>query len=243
MLLNPSTLRIHRHKEGYALCQEGEVIETPAGRQLTHASRRFIRYMRAHLEASQYLSPSHLNPFSLYCTQKDFVETGHDLLLNNMEVVLEDDLLLYRENGPEQVGQFESWSPVLEFLEENDEKLPRARFGLPESFVSLVEWQYRMLTPAQRTGVINLRKLHKPGVLLPMMLVMQRCSASEYAEALLAAQASHPRIFSVEWDSHLDNYIALKDDATVILEYLLHYETPLPAATAFSLPTQQPIYA
>jgi len=90
-------------------------------------------------------------------------------------------------------------------------------------FKSLVKDLYCSLHPEQKTVVISLFSVHRSGVLLPLMLVLGRCSGEEYGDALLSAVGAHPMVFEPEWDEYRKNLIPIRNDAYIGLEYIAHY--------------------
>jgi hypothetical protein len=239
--IDPHTLTIIEREGKYILYTGDEPIVTPGGLPVTHTSIRLLNHIRRELAAHRTLDATRFGAYSIYSTQREFIERGEDAILKNFDHVLLHDPLLYRSAGPEQIDQLYHWYFVLDFLEAGDCALPSLPFGPCEDiniegegadedfrenfhkFTELVHREYAALSPEQRTLIINLCNIHQAGVLLPLMLITGRCSGEEYGEALLAAHAVHPATWEANWTEYGRSLRALREDAYTALEYVAHY--------------------
>ena len=237
--IDPITLQISGDSsEGFVLMAARVPLETPGGHPVGHPSTRLLEHILREIAAHQSADPGRLGPYSFYSTQMDFVEHGQDVILNDFENIFWQDPLLHRGAGPEQMNQFHYWYFVSNFLREADCELPVVPFekgfyseAHRENFERVSAYvlsTYSALPAESRTLIINLRKIHGAGILLPLMLITGRCSGEEYGEALLGAQFVHPSLAAwgigdPDWDAFKENLQAIKQDAYTALEYSAHY--------------------
>jgi hypothetical protein len=85
---------------------------------------------------------------------------------------------------------------------------------------ALVQQTYAGLTVAQRTGVISLFNRHDCGVLLPMMVVMGRCSSSTYVEAMCMAQMAHPLFDMMDWAEYRTQFRFCEAEVQAVRDYI-----------------------
>lgn len=239
--INPHILTIIERDGQYMLCARDEPIVTPGGLPVAHTSIRLLHHIRRELAAHRTLDATRFGAYSIYATQREFIERGEDPILKNFDHMLLHDPLLNRSAGPEQLDQLYYWYFVLDFLEAGDCALPALPYrscedidiagegtdaGFRENFhkvTELVRREYVALSSEQRTLIINLYNIHEAGVLLPLMLITGHCSGEEYGEALLAAHADHPAAWEAHWAEYGRNLRALREDAYTALEYIAHY--------------------
>lgn len=243
--VDPNQVRVTGNEGDYTLLLGCEPLLTPAGRPVAHSSRRLLEHIRRDLTTHDTLDVTRFGPYSIYCTQKDFVEEGQDMLAGHIEAALLADLVMYRVPGPEQVDQLKRWYFVLNYLEAAGCWLPALPMCPPEGTVvddDVLAWlpddlqsemrriaqvvgaDYEDLPPERRALVINLFNIHHSGVLLPLMLVTGRCSGEEYAEAVIAAEAWLPHTFGdADWNEYGEALSSLRSDAYMAMEYAAHY--------------------
>ncbi len=149
------------------------------------------------------LDPSRIGPYSFFSTQKDFIEPSDDDLLSIEHGLLEHELLFFRSPGPEEIDQLTSWHFVRSYLEDDDLHIPfRLHSGEwagsqaeGDQVVRKIAKEYRGLSPEQRAVAVTIRHVHSSGWILPLMLVLDRCSGEEYAEAFMMSLGVFPTTF------------------------------------------------
>ncbi len=84
----------------------------------------------------------------------------------------------------------------------------------------MVRQTYMGLTMAQRTGVISLFHRYDCGVLLPLMVVLGRCSSSAYVEAICMTKMAHPLFDTVDWADHRIKFWFCEAEAQAVRDYI-----------------------
>ena len=232
----------------YRLTYEGMVIRTSCGAEVAHSSQPLLRQMIAEfdiegsltLRGQVIVSPRFFSAYAIFGIQKEFVDDRKEGLTVDLERILFADRILHSCAGPEVTEQMARWSPALQFLERNGQKLPSLpqsmtwrkptmKFrreivsnGFKESFVDFVLVQYQCLPPEKRAVVTYLNALHRGPVLFPLVLAHGFCTADEYASGVMAAECSLAKVFGMTAKAHRKAFIALRDDARTALEYIRH---------------------
>ena len=91
-------------------------------------------------------------------------------------------------------------------------------------YVNTLKNKYDTLKPEERTVVMNLFAIHENPVLFPMALVLNKCTASEYAMGIMASKALLTTAFGdVKEKDHKEIFESLRSDARTALEYIKFY--------------------
>lgn len=171
--------------------------------------------------------------YSLYSDMVDIISTK-DPVLENFVMCLHSDKTFYRSAGPEQVDQMGRWAGIFRMLDsknimawENKEVLGLDDYPvlmqdseLDPQFVDLLREVYRDLTDAEKVCIFAMLFHHGAGVMLPLAFMTQNCSVEEYVDGVMAANATHHKIFSVDSREHRDSFRGLKEDARTMKSFV-----------------------
>lgn len=220
-------LQIRQQADGSYVLMCGETaVTTPNGQIVAHENYAVIALIQREAVWWEGLDVTAVRPYSLFCTQYDFVAQGQDMLADVLPHMLAGhEPLLRAVPGPEQVDQMATWRCVWQWLATAGLRLPHlAHGGLHDAngqqVQSLVAQTYAGLTVAQRTGVISLFNRHNCGVLLPMMVVMGRCSSSAYVEAMCMAQMAHPLFDTMDWAEYRTQFRFCEAEVQAVRDYI-----------------------
>ena len=219
--VNPESVELEYRGSVYIIRIGTKPLMTPKGKIVSSIDNRLLDHIRSDIQLTRKLDVNVLCPYSLYATQKDYIEQGEDDLTNHLVHLLSHhDPLLKRSAGPEQVDQMHQWASAITFLDEYGMTLPVVVSKRPpEEFTALIRRTYLRLTSAQKSGITALCSIHHAGILLPLMLLMKRCTAVEYANGILAAHGVHANIFEPTWTVHATDFEGFKQDANTVLDY------------------------
>jgi hypothetical protein len=210
----------------YALVCGETAVTTPNGHIVAHENYELIALIQREAGLWEGLDVTAVRPYSLFCTQTDFVAQGQDMVVDALPHILAGhEPLLRAVPGPEQVDQMATWRCVWQWLAVAGLRLPHlAHGGLQDAngqqVQALVQQTYAGLTVAQRTGVISLFNRHDCGVLLPMMVVMGRCSSSTYVEAMCMAQMAHPLFDMMDWAEYRTQFRFCEAEVQAVRDYI-----------------------
>ncbi len=216
-------LRVDVTDEGFGLFHGDQLLTTVAGGAVISSSRELLEQMKDQLEALpslgivggrpdvasiQGMPP--LDAYLLFSTQKDLVEQGNVPDPDFREGLAQDPLLRPAE-APEWAGQLDTWAPsralaaALELPHTSQAGLgPEER----QAFAAALQGQWECLSAASKVVFLSLRTLHGGHVLNPMALIADRCTAVEYANAVMRT---------------LDQFRACRDHALSCQSYLAHF--------------------
>ncbi len=210
----------------YALVCGETAVTTPNGHIVAHENYELIALIQREAMLWEGLDVTAVRPYSLFCTQNDFVAQGQDMVADALPHILAGhEPLLRAVPGPEQVDQMATWRCVWQWLAGAGLRLPHlAHGGLLDAngqqVQALVQQTYAGLTVAQRTGVISLFNRHDCGVLLPMMVVMGRCSSSAYVAAMCMAQMAHPLFDTMDWAEYRTQFRFCEAEVQAVRDYI-----------------------
>ena len=220
-------LQITQQADGYYVLMHGKIaVTTPNGRHVAHENYELIALIQREAMLWEGLDVTAMRPYSLFCTQNDFVDQGQDMVGEGLAHILAGHEPLFRAvPGPEQVDQMATWRCVWQWLAVAGLRLPHlAHGGLQDAngqqVQALVQQTYAGLTVAQRTGVISLFNRHDCGVLLPMMVVMGRCSSSAYVAAMCMAQMAHPLFDTMDWAEYRTQFRFCEAEVQAVRDYI-----------------------
>jgi len=205
--IDPQKLDLVMRDHDHAIYYADSVLKTPAGNEIADPDIRLLKHMLAKLTIYGEIDLYSVNSFSLFCYQRDYTESGVDLMMESYNDYFEQDLLarmvLNRRSSllePEKaLGYLEAHPAMLNlifwgmpevgrrlkvFLDELSEgeggEIPE------EDMKTLFKEAYSGLMDAQKAACNLMSSLHGTGFLLPMMLLMGKMTPSEYAGAALA---------------------------------------------------------
>lgn len=220
-------LHITQQADGcYVLTQGKTAVTTPNGRIVAHRNYELIALIQREAVQWEGLDVTAVRPYSLFCTQTDFVDQGQDMVATELAHILTThEPLFCSVSGPEQADQRATWRCVVQWLAAAGLRLPHVMHGgvqdaNGQQVQELVQQTYMGLTMAQRTGVISLLNRHDCGVLLPMMLVLGRCSSSAYVAAMCMAQMAHPLFDTVGWTDYRTQFRFCEAEAQAVRDYI-----------------------
>ncbi len=218
-----TALRIDVTDAGFGLFNGDQPLTTVAGGAVVSSSRDLLDQMQNQLDALpglevvgdrpdvaslQGMSP--LDCYLLFSMQTDLVEPGN-VADPDFEEVLGQDPLLQPEEAPEWAGQLDAWAPSRKLVaalglpfRRLDELDPEERRNLAEA----LNEHWRRLKAADKVIFLSLRALHHGHALNPLALIADRCSAVEYANAVMR---------------ELDEFRAFRDHALSCQSYLAHF--------------------
>ncbi len=220
-----AALRIDVADEGFGLYHGDRLLATVAGGPVVSPSRELLEQMLGQLtdlpsleivggrpDAASIQGMSPLDAYLLFSMQKDLVEQGNvpDPAFDD---VLSQDPLLQGSEAPEWAGQLDAWAPsraLVSSLGFSFERLAELRADQRRALAAALNNYWARLTTADKVVFLSLRTLHHGHALTPLALIADRCSAVEYANAVM---------------HQLDEFRAFRDHALSCQSYLAHFRT------------------
>jgi hypothetical protein len=235
----------------FALALGDEILTTSGGQEVIHERESLISHMVSELDhygqitlcRLEIVEPKIMGSYLFYSIQQDWVEQGRDDLTLDFGGCIVQDGTLFRCAGPECIEQFARWSPVLDYLEDLQLALPdlsgpfsdnpehyasqsdyeeaKAAATPNPEFVEGIYKEYERLSSAQKAVVMMLFANHDGVVLFPMILVLGRCSANDYASGVVASQFLIAGVIGDAGpEDHGSMYAQLREDARTAIEFL-----------------------
>lgn len=251
--VDPVSLEVIEADGAYALALNGEVLCTE-GREadVRHETRQLLECIASEFDGQGFVEiidgaivgPKFLGSFALYSIQKTWVEVRQDDLAIGFGPRLISDPILHPVAGPEMKDQVARYSAVSEWLGKTFTHLMQLAASMPhwlgeedcldreesiakassdESVIALSD-EYCGLTPEERAVVMMLHAIHDGPVLLPLALVLGKCTEPDYARGVMASRAELATAFEdVDDRAHRSVFEGLRTDARTGLDYIRLY--------------------
>ncbi len=207
--MTAENLDLVMREDDFVIYYAGEPLTTPGGRDFTHKNARLLKHILLKLTLLSSRINGGLNSAEIFVYLKDKIERSQDFVGENFDAIFENDYViaaryetLAKTNHPKEL--------VLDYLDENLSVLNLIFWSnslilegyrrlmvqmdgassvlTKEECRELIKEKYEKLNPGQKAGVNILVFHHHIGIVLPLMLVLQIISPSEYANGTLAAQ-------------------------------------------------------
>jgi hypothetical protein len=208
--LNPAKLDLVMRDEDFAIYHDGKLLETPAGNPFVHRNARVLKHLLLKLTLNSGVTGKGINSVNTFIFLNDRIKQGDDYIESNFNTLFDKDFVV-NARMKKQPGAFANAENAIEYLAENqdimnlvfwsnsvimegfrsfitslnDEKAGEDIEILKEHLVKL----YMGLGDEEK-ALLNLLSLyHKNGLLLPMMLIREFITPSEYANSLVTILA------------------------------------------------------
>jgi chaperone required for assembly of F1-ATPase len=178
----------------YTVLVNDEPLRTPKGHPVRVLSWELANAMADELMAAGALDLQRLTLYSLYATQRDFIEDRIDETIGAILQHLPGDFVLHPDSDPALAAkQLAAWTPLLAFLRDIGPEVPMARplqdVQMPWQLTEDLRSQLVAMSPAQLTAVLH-AVTNFGSVVLGILLARQAIEVDD-AVAILTVTASH----------------------------------------------------
>jgi chaperone required for assembly of F1-ATPase len=178
----------------YTLLVNDEPLRTPKGHPVQVPSWDLANAMADELMAEGALDLQRLTLYTLYATQRDFVEDRFDATIGAILQHLPGDFELHPDPDPALAAkQLASWTPLLAYMRAIGPEVPMARplqdIQLPWELTEGLRAQLTAMSPAQLT--IVLQAVTNLGSVILGILLAQQGIEVERAVSALTVTALH----------------------------------------------------
>jgi chaperone required for assembly of F1-ATPase len=172
----------------YTLLVNDEPLRTPKGRPVRVPSWDLANAMADELMAEGTLDLQRLTLYTLYATQRDFVEDRIDATIAAILQHLPGDFELHPDSDPALAAkQLTAWTPLLAYLRALGPELPMARplqdMQMPWELPEGLRAPLMAMSPAQLTVVLQ-AVTHLGSVVLGILLTQQGLEVEQAVSAL-----------------------------------------------------------
>ncbi|MCF8367363.1 MAG: ATP-binding protein [Bacteroidales bacterium] len=217
--------------EDFVIYYDGLPFKTCGGAEFAHKNARVLKHILLKLTLNQQAYSSLPGSAGIFCFLKDRIEKNRDFIHENFDLLFDDDFVVQAKfaNKHERVFHLEE---ALEYLDKNQDVMNLIFWSNSlivegfrnlitqvvgdgdklqvnevnkENLKSLISKKYEALTMVQKAGINLLSLRHNNGIVLPLMLVLEIISPSEYSNSTMAARSKSAY---KESDHVLDNLAA-----------------------------------
>jgi chaperone required for assembly of F1-ATPase len=178
----------------YSVLVNDEPLRTPKGHPVRMLSWELANAIADELMAEGTFDLQRLTLYSLYATQRDFIEDRIDAAIGVILQHLPGDFALHPDPDPALAAkQLAAWTPLLTFLRDIGPELPIGRplqdIQIPWEITQELRTQLLAMSPAQVTVVVQ-AMTHLGSAVLGMLLA-QQVLAVDQAVSALTVTAGH----------------------------------------------------
>ena len=265
--VNPEKLDLVMHENEFTIYYDSEPLKTLAGNALSHTDSRLLRHVLIKLTLSKEINHTLVNSYNIVCFYLDSLIGNFDLIGSKTAIFVKEDPIFKTLFKSQQKRIFDP-VPILDYLENNVPVLnlmfwgvsmlrdafqdmiagmgnfrPGEKSGVEESewVEKLITENYQSLPPEKRAAINMLAIAHGNGLILPVLLVLQKISPSEYSTATLAIQSNRqPNVLpefsdivpdfckilpvSINWNNPEASFRIFYEQAIRILEFVGFFE-------------------
>lgn len=232
MRIDAEKLDLVMRDEDFVIYYNGSPLLTEGGLEYAHKNARVLKHILLKLTLNPDLSPSGLNSASIFGFLKDSIENNRDFIDENFDFLFENDFVI-KARFDKKIGKSFQIDEALDFLDKNQDVMNLIFWSnslVMEGFRSLlsqlsenkkgnqpssdlekenyrisIRKKYHELTQVQKAGVNLLSLRHKNGIILPLMLVLNIISPSEYSNSMLAV---HSKSALNDFDEAIKNLVS-----------------------------------
>jgi chaperone required for assembly of F1-ATPase len=178
----------------YTVMVNDAPLLTPKGHPVRVASWELANAMADELMAEGVLDLQHLTLYSLYATQRDFIEDRIEATIGAILQHLPGDFALHPDADPVLAAkQLTAWAPLLAFLRDFGPEVPVARplqeVQVPWELTEAIRTQLSTMRPAQLTVVMQ--AVSNLGSVSLGLMLAELAIEVDQAVAALTATAAH----------------------------------------------------
>ena len=230
---NPELLDLVMKDPEYVLYYGESALRTIAGNEVSHTNERLLQHLLVELSLMREINVTSLNSYLIFCIQKDFIEANKDPIIESINELMKADFFIQMKVTGQKESKVFNVNNMLDFFIENPHILNLIFLGVSsvqkainhfflsddetsltsDGLLDYVKQTYIELSPENRAVVNTLCVFHDAGIMLPLLLVNNSITASEYSNALFAM---HINMMQNESESRSFNEITQKKIVEVI---------------------------
>jgi len=262
---NSELLDIVMKDPDYVLFYGNAALTTPDGQEIAYHNERLIQHLLVELSVTGKLSDTAINSMVTFFVQKDLIETNKDPIIEYIKEVMEEDFFIQMKISGQKESKVFKVDNILDFFIENNHVINLIFLGVSsvqkaisqffkmgeaegngstERLLENVRQTYIELSAEKRAVVNTLCVFHDAGIMLPLLLVNESITASEYSNALFAIQLNKlqsgkkysefneitqgkivAKVEYPDWKDPIESFTTVHTQALQSLEYLTYFST------------------
>lgn len=251
--INPLLLDIEKRDSDFAVFYDGRPLKTPAGSEVSHHDPGLLECVVRDLCASGTLSCQDLNAYSVFITERDLAPANRESFIASVQTLLENDPAIMRKFKKQDTHSEDQLDSAVQTLEEQAPIFPMYFSGIsgvarylsefiieqtqgktnladcsPADFARAACNTFNTINPTGLAVTMLLSQAHSAGIMLPMLVALERITPSEYANALTSLRpvASSgisilPQIqrMNLDWSKPLECFRTIREQACRVTDY------------------------
>lgn len=266
-LSNPDLLDLVKREQDYIIYYGDLPLKTRLGNEFCDPNERLLNHILTDIQLLGITSTGGFTIFSLVEFQKDYLEKDMDFIMRDFDALCEKDAFIQLKTrnkkeayfDPQRQGDdgselssrhlnliFLGFSSIIlslnTFIAENISHVETEE-ELEHPFIILLKQAYNQLPAGSRSSIHFLSILHGSGIVLPILFVLKKITASEYAKGVIAFKMksdmdkSSPNAAGIDFPYDLnekvdekhhfsDKFLNIHRDAMIVADFLSYQSIP-----------------
>jgi hypothetical protein len=209
---NPELLDLIKNDKEYIIFYGGSPLVTKKGELFKHTDQRLLKKIITDIQIRRCIDCDGITSYRLLEFQLDYIDKRVDFISEDFNRISDcDDLILLKTgriprtaSSPDYLSLesnndedplfntiFWGFSSVImnlnSFITENIQQID-SEIEDDHPFILLLKQHYQLMSNEMRSAVHLLSYINKAGIVLPLLFVLNRITASEYAKGMLSIQ-------------------------------------------------------
>jgi hypothetical protein len=209
-VFHPELLDLVKKDKEYIVYYSGSPMVTEKGKLIIHHDQRLLMNIITDIQIRGSIDCDNISSYRLFEFQLDYIENGIDFISEHFDQISDlDDLILVKTGKKNRIGisrthpafealdgenpllntLFWGFSSVImnlnDFIAENIQQI-ESDIDDDHPFILLLKQHYLQMSDEKKSAVNLLSFLHRAGIVLPLLFVLNRITASEYAKGMLS---------------------------------------------------------
>jgi len=207
---HPELLDLVKKDKEYLIYLGNSPLATKKGNFFIRNDQRLLKNIIMDIQLLGSIECEGISSYRLFEFQLDYIENGIDFISENFNLISDrDDLILLKTGRINRVTQSQSYFSLESVDDENPlfntlfwgfssiimnlnafiaENIQQIESDIDDDhpFILLLKQHYQQMSNEKRSAVHLLSFIHRAGIVLPLLFVLNRITASEYAKAMLS---------------------------------------------------------
>jgi hypothetical protein len=206
----PELLDLVKKEKEYLIYHGSSPLFTKKGKLFRHNNQRLLKNIITDIQLTGNVECEGISACRLFEFQLDYIENGIDFISESFDLISDrDDLILLKTGRKNPVTQsqcyfslestddenplfntlFWGFSSIImnlnDFIAENIQQI-ESDTDNDHPFILLLKQHYQQISDEKKSAVHLLSFIHKAGIVLPLLFVLNRITSSEYAKGMLS---------------------------------------------------------
>jgi hypothetical protein len=207
---HPELLDLVKKDKEYIIFIEDSPLVTKNGKLFKHSNQRLLKKIISDIQLMGTIDCDGISSYRLIEFQLDYIENGIDVISENFDRISDNDDLILLKTGRKtraasspnflSMEPYDGENPLFNtifwgfssvimnlnaFIADNIQRID-SEVDDDHPFILLLKQHYQQMSNEMRSAVHLLSYINEAGIVLPLLFVLNRITASEYAKGMLS---------------------------------------------------------